>query len=116
MKPENVFECEAQGSPLRTIRDATDIISKAWEQRATVVAIPAGRLDDDFFRLRTGVAGEILQKFVTYQLRVAIVGDISKHVSESSALRDFVHESNRGDHVWFVADLDELLKRLETPR
>jgi hypothetical protein len=30
--------------------------------------------------MRTGVAGEILQKSVTYRLRVAIVGDISKHV------------------------------------
>jgi hypothetical protein len=43
---------------------------------------------------------------------VAIVGDISTHLEASSALRDFVFESNRGEHVWFVTDLAELEKRL----
>lgn len=48
-----------------------------------------------------------------YHLRVAIVGDISPYVAESTALRDFVRESNRGDQIWFVADSEELGRRLE---
>jgi len=43
---------------------------------------------------------------------VAIVGNISAQLEESSALQDFVYESNRGEHVWFVTDLAELEKRL----
>ena len=68
--------------------------------------------DDDFFQPRTSIAGEIIQKFVTYRRRLAILGEISRHVAESSAFRDFVYEANRGDHVWFVADLEELDQRL----
>jgi len=46
-------------------------------------------------------------------LRVAIVGDISRYVEESSALRDFVYESNRGDQVWFVPTREKLAERME---
>jgi hypothetical protein len=52
---------------------------------------------------------------VTYRRRLAILGEISRHVAESSAFRDFVYEANRGDHVWFVADLEELDQRLAPP-
>jgi len=109
-----VFECPAEGPPLRSDRDATDLIGTARSHGASLIAIPTSRLDDDFFQLRTRIAGEILQRFVTYRVRVAIVGDISRHLSDSSALRDFVRECNRGDQIWFVSDLAELARRLST--
>ncbi len=109
-----VFECAGEGPRPRNDRDAADLINTAWEHRDALIVLPVERLGDDFFRLRTRIAGEIIQKFVTYGLRVAIVGDISRYVAESSALRDFVYESNRGDQVWFVASREELEKRLET--
>ena len=108
-----VLECATDGAPLRNDRDAVDLISKAWEHRATLIAIPTERLGNDFFRLSTRIAGEIIQKFLIYGLRVAIVGDISQYVNESSALRDFVYESNRGEHVWFLPNIEELDKRLQ---
>jgi hypothetical protein len=43
-----------------------------------------------------------------------IVGDISAHLAESSALRDFVYEANRGRNVWFLANREELEQRLLT--
>ena len=70
------------------------------------------RLGDDFFRLKTRIAGEILGKLTTYRMRVAIVGDISSYVAESDSLRDFVYESNRGLQIWFVKDREELTNRL----
>ena len=108
-----VFECAAEGPLIRNDRDAADLINTAWEHRARLIVLHVERLGDDFFRLRTRIAGEIIQKFVTYHLRVAIVGDISRYVAESSALRDFVYESNRGNQVWFVPSREELDKRLE---
>jgi hypothetical protein len=102
-----VLLCADDGPPIATTQDALDVIGSAFS-RADVVAIPAGRLDQSFFALRTGLAGEIMQKFVNYHLRLAIVGDISPSVAASTALRDLIIESNRGRHIWFVADLDEL--------
>jgi len=62
--------------------------------------------------LSTGVAGEVIQKFVNYQVRLAIVGDVALAASRSQPLSDFIAESNRGRHVWFVADMDDLAARL----
>ena len=72
-----VYECSADGPPPLTRREATDLISVAWSEKATLVVIPVARLADDFFRLKTGIAGEIVSRFVTCRLRLAIVGDIS---------------------------------------
>ncbi|HVO97043.1 MAG TPA: DUF4180 domain-containing protein [Bryobacteraceae bacterium] len=106
-----VFICPAEGNKLRSDRDAVEVIGEAIAQGAHCVLIPSERLDGDFFRLRTRVAGEFISKFVTYGVRLAIIGDISRHVSESDSLRDFVAESNRGQHIWFAASREELEMR-----
>jgi Domain of unknown function (DUF4180) len=97
----------ADGPVIAVPQDAMDLIASTFG-RATTVALPAGRLDGRFFDLRTGLAGEVMQKFVNYRVRLVVVGDISARTGASEALRDLVRESNRGDHIWFVADLDEL--------
>src|ERR1035438_10856595 len=100
-----IFDCPAEGPLLGNSQDAVALIGDAFGQAAKLIVIPASRLSSDFFRLRTGMAGDMLQKFVTYGLKVAILGDIEPHISASTALRDFVTESNRGDAIWFVPSL-----------
>ena len=108
-----VFDCPPDGPVIRTGQDALDlIVGDALYQGAGLVAVPVDRLDAGFFTLASGIAGEIVQKFVNYRLRLAVVGDIGPHLDRSSALRDFVRESNRGRQTWFVADLAELDERL----
>ena len=94
------------GSLLTQESDALDIIGEAFGQQAALVVIPIERLSPDFFRL--GLAGAILQKFTNYQMRVAIIGDISGFTAKSGPLRDFVHESNRRGLVRFLASTAEL--------
>ena len=94
------------------ISTANDVIGDAWGHEATLIVIPAARLDPAFFDLSSLVAGEFLQKIVNYRLRIVILGDITAHLAESSALRDFVWESNRGTQVWFLADEAALDARL----
>ncbi|MET8310897.1 MULTISPECIES: DUF4180 domain-containing protein [unclassified Micromonospora] len=106
-----VLVCDPAGPPIATEQDALDLIGAAF-LGAQVVAMPASRFDERFFSLGTRFAGEVMQKFVNYRLRLAVVGDISAHLAESSALRALVHESNRADHIWFVPDLDALDARL----
>jgi Domain of unknown function (DUF4180) len=108
-----VLECAAEGALLRNDRDIADLIALAWEKRAKLIVLPVVRLGDEFFHLKTRIAGGIVQKFVNYELRLAIMGDISKYVGASSAFRDFVAEANRGRHLWLVSDIGELSQRLE---
>ncbi|MEW2630677.1 DUF4180 domain-containing protein [Streptomyces sp. NPDC048389] len=106
-----VLMCDPAGPKVATTQDALDLIGSAF-LGAEMVAVPAERLDEEFFSLGTRFAGEIMQKFVNYRLRLAVVGDISQHLEASSALRALVHESNRSDHIWFVPDVDALDARL----
>jgi hypothetical protein len=105
-------QCADSGPKLGTERDALDLIGEALSQGARLVIVPAERLDDAFFQLRTRVAGDFMQKLVNYRLMLAVVGDISAQLAESAALRDFVFESNRGKQIWFVADIPELEAKL----
>jgi Domain of unknown function (DUF4180) len=107
-----IFECAADGDAPRGERDAARVVNHAFNHKAKFVVIPAARLGDEFFDLKTRIAGEFLQKFVTYQIRVAILGDISHYIASSAALRDYVRETNRGLSVWFVADRAELERRV----
>lgn len=107
-----VFAVPASGAQLRTGTDAVDVMSAASEFNATFIVIPVERLGDDFFDLRTRIAGEIVQKFAMYGRRVAIVGDISDRIAASKSLAGFVIESNRGRDLWFVNNLEELASRL----
>lgn len=107
-----VWVCTPDGPPLDSERAATDIIGDTFGSEVTIIAIPVQRLGSGFLTLSTRLAGDVIQKFVNYRRRVAFVGDISAAVTASDALRDFVRESNRGDHVWFVDDMVELEARL----
>lgn len=90
------------GPLLATEADANDYIGEAWGADAQRVVFPASRLSPEFFRLSSGLAGAVLQKFSNYGLLVAIVGDISAYTETSEALRDFVRESNKRGHVRFI--------------
>ncbi|GGT22565.1 DUF4180 domain-containing protein [Streptomyces chromofuscus] len=111
-----VLRCASDGPPLDGEQAALDLIGDALGQDAAVVAVPVERVADEFFLLRSGVAGAVMQKFVNYRLRLAIVGDVSRHVARSTALRDFLRETNQGGHIWFLPDEDELAARLRSER
>jgi hypothetical protein len=67
---------------------------------------------DDFFILSTGIAGEILQKFINYHKKLAIVGDYSKYTSKP--LKDFIYESNKGNSIYFVTSVEEAVLKFES--
>jgi len=56
------------------------------------------------------VAGDILQKFITYQVKIAILGDFSVYTSKS--LKDFIYESNNGKDIFFLPDEKQAIKKL----
>lgn len=107
-----VYLCAVEGPEIARESDALDLVGATCGQDVAWVAIPAGRLPEAFFRLRSGLAGAILQKLTNYRLRVAIVGDVARHLEASRAFGDFVTESNRGGQVWFVRDEADLEARL----
>ncbi|TGL35797.1 DUF4180 domain-containing protein [Leptospira perdikensis] len=64
----------------------------------------------DFFDLKTGLAGNVLQKIVNYRMKLAIVGDFS--IDSSKSLGDFIYEMNSGKDVFFLHSEEEAISRL----
>lgn len=71
------------------------------------IAIRKENLSDDFFDLKTGVAGDILQKISNYNLRLGVIGQFSHYSSKS--LNDFIYESNNHKRIVFYESIDEIL-------
>jgi len=67
-------------------------------------------LCEDFFHLSTKIAGDILQKFINYGVKMAIVGDFSMYTSES--LKAFIYESNKGKDIFFLPDEKQAIEKL----
>lgn len=71
-------------------------------------------LDETFFDLRSGLAGEVLQKCINYRITIAIVGDFSSYTS--NALQALMRESNRGRHAFFLPSEEAALQALRDGR
>ena len=108
---EIITQVETEETLITDVQSALDLMATVrYETGADRMILPKIALDERFFVLSSGLAGDILQKFVNYQLKIAIVGDYSGYTSKP--LRDFIYESNNGSHVFFVATVEEALEKL----
>ena len=99
------------------IANSEDILTLAYKkemQGVCCIILKKEHLHPDFYTLRTGLAGDILQKCVLYHLHVAIVGDFSDITSKS--FQDLITESNRGRDIFFVSNIDTAKKMLSAVR
>lgn len=93
------------------VQSALDFIATVqYQADCNRIVLDKSTICEDFFNLRTGIAGEILQKFVNYDVKLAIVGDFSVYSSKS--LRDFIYESNHGKDLFFLGNDKEAIQKL----
>lgn len=109
---QRVLVCGASGPTLQSDSDALSLLGDAMGQGAAWVLLPVSRLHSDFFKLASGLAGGIAQKFVNYRMKLAVMGDIAAQLEKSVPLRDFVRETNKGPHLWFVENRAEFERKL----
>ena len=88
-------------------QEAVDILMNCAYQGADCMIIEKHHLHPDFFNLKTKIAGDILQKFSTYQMRLIIIGDFEQYSSQS--LKDFIYESNKGGRFIFKPTVEQAL-------
>lgn len=116
VREENRVRCavvRGSGKVITDPQSALDLLMRAnYEADTKNIAIDKTLVAEDFFILSTGLAGEILQKYVNYGGRIAIYGDYSRYTSKP--LRDFIYESNKGKDVFFVSTLEEAVEMLTT--
>lgn len=115
---ENGVLCVLVESDEPVITDAQSAIdllmSAQYDVGSKDIVIPKQLVAEDFFVLSTGLAGEVLQKYVNYGGRMAIYGDYSRYTSKP--LKDFMYESNKGRDFFFVSTRDEAIAALAKSR
>ena len=115
---ENGVLCVLVESDEPVITDAQSAIdllmSAQYDVGSKDIVIPKQLIAEDFFVLSTGLAGEVLQKYVNYGGRMAIYGDYSRYTSKS--FRDFMYESNKGRDFFFASTRDEAVAALAKSR
>ncbi|NLT94579.1 MAG: DUF4180 domain-containing protein [Clostridia bacterium] len=95
------------------VQSALDLIATVeYETGCSRIIINKSLICEEFFNLSTKIAGEILQKFINYRKKIAIVGDFSKYTSKS--LKDFIYECNRGKDIFFLPDEKQAIEKLST--
>jgi len=92
------------------VQDALDLMADCDYKGARSIIICKENITPDFFDLKTGIAGEILQKFSTYNVRLAIVGDFSEY--DSKSLKDFIFESNKAGKILFLPEREQAIESL----
>ena len=97
---------------MKDVQGALDFMALLfYEYGCNKAVILQSNLPEDFFDLKTRLAGEILQKFTNYHFRLAVVGDFSGFTSKS--LKDFIYESNKARQILFVGSEREALDLLK---
>ena len=108
---EQIAEVVAEGVVIRTVQDALDLLATAnYRDGATCLLLEQQHLLPEFFDLKTGIAGEILQKYTNYGMKLVIIGDFAEVPSKS--LSAFILESNRGKQVAFMPNREAALAHI----
>lgn len=108
IEKNNILMAYASGSELliADAQSALDLMATVkYETGCTRIIVNKESVCEDFFRLSTCLAGEILQKYVNYGVKIAIIGDYSGYTSKP--LHDFIYESNHGKDIFFVSSKEE---------
>lgn len=104
-------EIENTEKVITDVQSAIDLlVTVNYEKGTKNIIIDKKLINEDFFILSTGFAGEVLQKFINYGGRIAIYGDFSHYTSKP--LKDFMYESNKGKDIFFVSSKDEAVDML----
>ncbi|AIQ17278.1 cytoplasmic protein [Paenibacillus sp. FSL H7-0357] len=117
----NVAKVEAGGVDIAVVSSSEVLIGDVqsalnfiatvrYETDCDRIVLNQSNVSDSFFDLKTRLAGEILQKFINYQVKLALVGDFSIYTSQS--LKDFIYECNRGNDFLFMPTEQQAIVKL----
>lgn len=96
---------------LSSEKDAVDMVSACFSNDTGNLLLHERSVSPDFFNLRTGLAGAVLNKFQTYNIKTALIiqdtglleGRFGEMVMESNKGNDFrVYDSIQAAEEWML--------------
>ena len=102
-----IAEVISDGIIISSAQDGLDLLGTLYFDGFDKIVLHEKNITPGFFMLKTGLAGEILQKFSNYRMGLAIVGDFS--IYHSGSMKSFMSESNRLGQINFVSSFPEAI-------
>ncbi|NML21246.1 DUF4180 domain-containing protein [Pseudoflavitalea sp. G-6-1-2] len=93
---------------IKNVDDGLNLMGDLYYQGFDGIILHEKNITPAFFDLKTKLAGEILQKFTNYRMKLIVLGDFSKYASKS--LRDFIFETNKAKQILFLSSLEEAVQ------
>jgi DNA-binding PadR family transcriptional regulator len=100
----------SSGSLIQREQDAIDIVSLCAEHDTNAVVLDGDILSDDFVKLRTGLAGAVLQKLGNYNIKAAVV--IKGGQSFPARFQEMVSEHSTGNTFRIFTNLNDAVNWL----
>jgi hypothetical protein len=94
------YSSEGEGK----IAQLADFLDLMGNCPAETIVLERDDLAEAFFDLKSGLAGDFLQKISNYRRRLIILGDLSD--LPGKALKDFIYESNKTGKIVFALELE----------
>jgi hypothetical protein len=105
-KKNNVAYVNTEEQVIYDVQSALDLLATiSYEYGCKAIIVHKSAIVEEFYDLRTRLAGEIVQKYVNYGMKLAIIGDFSGY--SSKALQDYIYECNKGRDLFFVPNEEE---------
>lgn len=104
---------ECSGILIRNLQDALDLMATIYHiHDSNKIVIHQSNITKEFFDLKTRLAGDILQKYANYHMKLAVLGNFEMYTSKS--LKDFIYECNKGKQVFFLEDEQSAIHALHS--
>lgn len=82
-----------------------DLVSMCYYHDASLILLDQDNLADEFFNLRSGLAGSAMQKLANYQVRVAVL--LPADAVHNERFRELMYEMNQSNHFRFYHNKTE---------
>lgn len=113
VKDGRKYVCTTGQDRLESEQDALDLVAACGENDTQLLMLMSDNLADDFFRLKTGLAGAVLQKLVNYYIRAVAV--VPQDLASRGKFGEMVTETNRGEQFGVFNAVDQAEEWLLRP-
>lgn len=105
LESKKYIELISTAEPLSTENDALDLVALCWEHETNALLIHYADLSENFFKLKTKLAGDIIQKFTNYGIKAAVI--VPQDTIQKGRFKEMAMETNKGNHFRLYESKEE---------
>lgn len=105
IESKKYIELVSAAEPLNKESDALDLIALCWEHDVKALMIHHAILSEDFFQLKTNLAGNMIQKFINYGIKAATI--VPPETIQKGRFKEMAMEMNKGGHFRLYESKEE---------